>query len=54
MKMLICSDGMPAAESAISLGAAFAASMVAALGAAGVAAALIYQPREQRMRCVPA
>ena len=36
------------------LGAAFAASMVAALGAAGVAAALIYQPREQRTRCVPA
>jgi len=36
------------------LGAAFAASMVAALGAAGVAAALMYQPREQRTRCVPA
>ncbi len=37
MKMLICSDGMPAAESAIRLGAAFAAPLKADVVVLGVA-----------------
>lgn len=37
MKILICSDGMPAAESAIRLGAAFAAPLIAEVVVLGVA-----------------
>ena len=46
MKIVICSDGMPAAESAMRLGAAFAVPLKADVVVLGVAEKLVIQGKE--------